>query len=448
VATRSEIMKQVCTHLYGLVVVDNQARIVFVEENYAKLKGWKMEDIIGRYIKDVVSTSRLPAVLETGKPILGDIFYSEGKPLICNRVPLVKDGVMIGAMSFSVFEGVDKLIYSVEELRSELNYYKEKLKKNSGIKYSLESIIGSSDAVVAMRSIILRAACANSTVLIQGETGTGKELVAHALHQESRRSHYPFVKLNCAAIPHELIESELFGYDEGAFTGARRTGKKGKFELAEKGTLFLDEVSQLSLAAQAKLLRALQEKEIERVGGTGPISVDIRIVAATNDDLEDLIKQGTFRSDLYYRLNVIPIKLPPLRERKIDIPLLIEKFIDKYGDQAGLGKVTIAPEAVEILIEYEWPGNIRELEHAVERAINHCNSNVLEPSHFQWLLPKIQKQGKLTAGRGIQEAKAATEKEIILNALQSTQGNKKKAAELLGIARPLLYQKMHRLGIN
>ena len=447
-ATRSEIMKQVCTHLYGLVVVDNQARIVFVEENYAKLKGWKMEDIIGRYIKDVVSTSRLPAVLETGKPILGDIFYSEGKPLICNRVPLVKDGVMIGAMSFSVFEGVDKLIYSVEELRSELNYYKEKLKKNSGIKYSLESIIGSSDAVVAMRSIILRAACANSTVLIQGETGTGKELVAHALHQESRRSHYPFVKLNCAAIPHELIESELFGYDEGAFTGARRTGKKGKFELAEKGTLFLDEVSQLSLAAQAKLLRALQEKEIERVGGTGPISVDIRIVAATNDDLEDLIKQGTFRSDLYYRLNVIPIKLPPLRERKIDIPLLIEKFIDKYGDQAGLGKVTIAPEAVEILIEYEWPGNIRELEHAVERAINHCNSNVLEPSHFQWLLPKIQKQGKLTAGRGIQEAKAATEKEIILNALQSTQGNKKKAAELLGIARPLLYQKMHRLGIN
>jgi transcriptional regulator with PAS, ATPase and Fis domain len=441
-------MEQVCTHLYGLVVVDNKGRIVFVEEEYAKFKGWKMEDIVGRYIKDIVPTSRLPAVLETGKSILGDIFYSEGKPLICNRVPLVKDGVMIGAMSFSVFEGVDKLLYSVEELRNQLSYYKEKLKKQSGIKYSLENIIGSSDAVVAMRSTILRAAGANSTVLIQGETGTGKELVAHALHQESRRSHYPFIKLNCAAIPHELIESELFGYDEGAFTGARRAGKKGKFELAEKGTLFLDEVSQLSLAAQAKLLRALQEKEIERVGGMNPISVNIRVVAATNDDLEEQIKQGTFRSDLYYRLNVIPIKLVPLRERKTDIPLLVEKFIDNYGYQAGLGKVTIAPEAMEIFLGYDWPGNIRELEHAVERAINLCNSNVLEPSHFGWLLPKIQKQGKLTAGRGIQEAKAAIEKEIILNALQSTQGNKKKAAELLGIARPLLYQKIRRLGIS
>ncbi|MDF2635851.1 MAG: sigma54 specific transcriptional regulator, Fis family [Pelosinus sp.] len=447
-ARRSEIMEQVCTHLYGLVVVDNKGRIVFVEEEYAKFKGWKMEDIVGRYIKDIVPTSRLPAVLETGKSILGDIFYSEGKPLICNRVPLVKDGVMIGAMSFSVFEGVDKLLYSVEELRNQLSYYKEKLKKQSGIKYSLENIIGSSDAVVAMRSTILRAAGANSTVLIQGETGTGKELVAHALHQESRRSHYPFIKLNCAAIPHELIESELFGYDEGAFTGARRAGKKGKFELAEKGTLFLDEVSQLSLAAQAKLLRALQEKEIERVGGMNPISVNIRVVAATNDDLEEQIKQGTFRSDLYYRLNVIPIKLVPLRERKTDIPLLVEKFIDNYGYQAGLGKVTIAPEAMEIFLGYDWPGNIRELEHAVERAINLCNSNVLEPSHFGWLLPKIQKQGKLTAGRGIQEAKAAIEKEIILNALQSTQGNKKKAAELLGIARPLLYQKIRRLGIS
>lgn len=355
---------------------------------------------------------------------------------------------MIGAMSFSVFEGVDKLLYSVEELRSQLSYYKEKLKKQSGTKYSLESIIGSSDAAVAMRSTIVKAACVNSTVLIQGETGTGKELVAHALHQESRRSHYPFIKLNCAAIPNELIESELFGYEEGAFTGARRSGKKGKFELAEKGTLFLDEVSQLSLSAQAKLLRALQEKEIERVGGTGPIPVNIRIIAATNDDLEEQVKQGNFRSDLYYRLNVIPIKLAPLRERKSDIPLLVEKFIDKYKDQAGVGKVTIAPEAMGIFLEYEWPGNIRELEHAVERAIHLCNSSVLEPSHFGWLMPKIQKQGKLSAGRGIQEAKAAIEKEIILEALQSAQGNKKKAAELLGIARPLLYQKIRRLGIN
>jgi len=448
VTSPSEIMKQVHIHLYGLVVVDVKARIIFVEENYAKFKGWDIKNVIGRHIKELAPTSRLPAVLESGKPILGDIFYSEGKPLICNRFPLFKNGVLIGAMSYAVFDGVDKLIESVQELRSQLDYYKNKVKTHSGTRYSLTDIIGSSDSAVDLRSAILKAACTNSTVLIQGETGTGKELVAHALHQESRRSHYPFVKLNCAAIPHDLIESELFGYDEGAFTGARRSGKKGKFELADKGTLFLDEVSQLSLAAQSKLLRALQEREIERVGGGGTIPVDVRIVAATNDNLEDMIKQGSFRLDLFYRLNVIPIKLVPLRERKSDIPLLVEKFTAKYGDLAGLGSVSVSSEVLELLRKYDWPGNVRELEHAIERTINLCDSSTIETCHFQWLLPKIIGQGKQIAGRGINEVKAAAEKEIIVNALQSTRGNRTKAAVLLGIARPLLYQKMRRLGIN
>ena len=444
----SEIMKQVFAHMAGMVVVDNQSRIVFVEENYAKSRGIDPRQVIGRYVKDVIPTSKLPTVVETGKPILGDVYFYEGKTVICNRFPLIKDGVIIGAMSYQVFEAVEELFKSIQELRSQLDYYKEKMKKYVGVRYSLGDIIGSSPAVESVRTAILKTACTNATVLIQGETGTGKELVAHALHQESRRSHYPFVKLNCAAIPQELIESELFGYDEGAFTGARRTGKKGKFELANKGTLFLDEISQLSMAAQAKLLRVLQEKEIERVGGAEQIPVDVRIVAATNESLENMVKQGTFRADLYYRLNVIPIKVAPLRERKSDIPLLAKKFADKYGDQAGLGDVIIDPEAMKLIMEYEWPGNIRELEHAVERAINICNSSYLEICHFEWLLPKIQNQGKAPSGRSILEARAATEKEIILSALQATKGNKKKAAELLNIARPLLYQKMRRLGIN
>lgn len=444
----SEIMKQVFAHMAGMVVVDHQSRLVFVEETYAKSRGFDPQQVIGRHVKEIIPTSKLPTVIETGKPILGDVFCYVGKTVICNRYPLIKDGVIIGAMSYQVFEGVDELFQSIQELRSQLDYYKEKVKKYSGVRYSLGDIIGSSPAAVGMRTAILKASCTNATVLIQGETGTGKELVAHALHQESRRSHYPFVKLNCAAIPQELIESELFGYDEGAFTGARKTGKKGKFELADKGTLFLDEISQLSMAAQAKLLRVLQEKEIERIGGAETIPVDVRIVAATNDSLENMVKQGTFRADLYYRLNVIPIKVASLRERRSDIPLLIKKFTDKYGDQAGLGAVTIDPEALELIMEYEWPGNIRELEHAVERAINLCNSSSLEVCHFEWLLPKIQNKGKTAAGRSIQDARAATEKEIILNALQATQGNKKKAAELLDIARPLLYQKMRRLGIN
>ena len=444
----SEIMKHVFAHMAGMVVVDHQSRIVFVEETYAKSRGIDPRHVIGRYVKDVIPTSKLPTVVETGKPILGDVFYYEGKTVICNRFPLIKDGSIIGAMSYQVFEAVDELFQSIQELRSQLDYYKEKMKKYTGVRYSLGDIIGSSPAAVGIRSAILKTACTNATVLIQGETGTGKELVAHALHQESRRAHYPFVKLNCAAIPQELIESELFGYDEGAFTGARRAGKKGKFELADKGTLFLDEISQLSMAAQAKLLRVLQEKEIERVGGAEQIPVNVRIVAATNDSLENMVKQGTFRADLYYRLNVIPIKVPPLRERRSDIPLLVKKFADKYGDQAGLGAVIVDPEAMKLIMEYQWPGNIRELEHAIERAINLCNSSILEICHFEWLLPKIQNTGRMAAGRTIQDARAATEKEIIMNALQATRGNKKKAAELLDIARPLLYQKMRRLGIH
>jgi transcriptional regulator with PAS, ATPase and Fis domain len=446
-AKHSEILKQVFTHMWGLVVVDHLSRIVLVEEKYGRSRGFDPEAAIGRYVKEVIPDSKLPIVVETGKPILGDVFYHQGKPLICNRLPLVKDGILIGAMSFQVFEMPEMFFESINELQSQLNYYKEKVKKYSGVRYSLSDIIGTSRVTDAMRVAILKAASTNATVLIQGETGTGKELAAHALHQESRRNHYSFVKLNCAAIPKELIESELFGYEEGSFTGARKTGKKGKFETADKGTLFLDEISQLSMAAQAKLLRVLQEKEIERVGGTDSIPVDVRIVAATNDNLDDMVKKGTFRADLYYRLNVIPIRLPPLRERSSDIPLLVEKFVEKYGDQAGLGTMTVYPEVLELLMKYDWPGNIRELEHAVERAINLCNSNVLEAKHFEWMLPKILNMGHMIKGRSIQDAKAATEKEIILDALQAAKGNKKKAAELLNIARPLLYQKMHRLGM-
>lgn len=446
-AKHSEILKQVFSQMWGLVVVDHLSRIVFVEEKYARSRGFDPKAVIGRYVKDVIPDSKLPIVVETGKPILGDVFYHQGKPLICNRFPLVKDGVLIGAMSFQVFDMPEMFIESIKELQDQLHYYKEKAKKYSGAKYSLTDIVGSSKACEALRAAILKAASTNATVLIQGETGTGKELVAHALHQESRRAHYPFVKLNCAAIPKELIESELFGYEEGAFTGARKSGKKGKFEQADKGTLFLDEISQLSMSAQAKLLRVLQEKEIERVGGSGSIPVDVRIVAATNDNLEDMVKKNAFRADLFYRLNVIPIRVPPLRERRSDIPLLVEKFVEKFGAQAGLGEIRILPEVVDLLMKYDWPGNIRELEHAVERAINLCNSNTLETKHFEWLLPKILGRSHIIQGQSIKDAKASAEKEVILAALRTTQGNKKKAAELLNIARPLLYQKMRRLGI-
>ncbi len=435
----------------GLVVVDHETKIVFLNEEYAETIGKDPKEALGRPVRQVIPESKLPVVVESGKAILGDVYYVLGKPTVCNRIPLRQDGVLIGAMSFEVFGEIkqsDKLFASLQELHSQIDYYKEKLKRLSGSRYCLADIIGSSSAAIKLRKDILKSACTNSTVLIQGETGTGKELVAHALHQESLRAHHPFVKLNCGAIPSELIESELFGYEEGAFTGANRKGKKGKFELADKGTLFLDEISQLPMVAQVKLLRALQEREIERVGGETPIPVDVRIVAASNNDLGEMVKQGTFRADIFYRLNVIPISVPPLRERKSDIPELVELFARKYGDQAGLSSLSVASEVLALLAELEWHGNIRELENSVERAVGMCNGSVLDISHFEWLLPMKRNEMLEIEGKSLEEAKTAFEKNIIVNALLTTSNNVKKTAELLHIDRSLLYQKMRRLGIQ
>jgi transcriptional regulator with PAS, ATPase and Fis domain len=450
-ATRIEILEKVLTQMRGLVVVDHETNIVFLNEEYAETIGKDPKEALGRPVRQVIPESKLPVVVESGKAILGDVYYVLGKPTVCNRIPLRQGGVLIGAMSFEVFGEIkqsDKLFASLQELHSQIDYYKEKLKRLSGSRYSLADIIGTSSAAVKLRKDILKSACTNSTVLVQGETGTGKELVAHALHQESLRAHHPFVKLNCGAIPSELIESELFGYEEGAFTGANRKGKKGKFELADKGTLFLDEISQLPMVAQVKLLRALQEREIERVGGETPIPVDVRIVAASNNDLEEMVRRGTFRADIFYRLNVIPISVPPLRERKSDIPELAERFAKKYGEQAGLSSVMVAPDVLELLSELEWRGNIRELENSVERAIGMCNGHVLDLSHFEWLLP-MKRNGMIEVkGKSLEEAKSGFEKSLIVDALLSTSNNIKKTAELLRIDRSLLYQKMRRLGIQ
>lgn len=450
--SRLEILQEFLDQLHGLVVVDRESNIVFIDAQYANALGYDDKEIIGLPVKQIIPNSKLPVVLESGKAIWGDVFCYLGHTSICNRWPLMKDGKIIGAVSYSVFDRLkesDNLFESLQELRGQLDYYRDKLKMYSGARYTLADIVGTSDGVVELHKAILRAGCTDSTVLIQGETGTGKELVAHSLHQESLRTHHPFIKLNCAAMPYDLIESELFGYEEGAFTGARKTGKKGKFELANKGTLFLDEVSQLTMPAQAKLLRALQEKEIERVGGTTPVSVNVRIVAASNDDLEAMVKQGTFRSDLFYRLNVVPIKIPPLRERMSDIPALVKKFVEKYGEQAGLGPVEVSPEALDLLQGYGWPGNIRELENAVERAVGLCRTGLLDISHFEWLMPKIQKPFRIANTQDpIKEAKDAAERNVILKILHETGGNITKAAEVLHMDRSLLYQKMRRLGIK
>ncbi len=323
-------------------------------------------------------------------------------------------------------------------------------------------IIGSSQGTSELYSVLERVADTPTTVLITGESGTGKELVARALHEHSSRKDKPFIKVNCAAIPKELIESELFGYERGAFTGAVAS-KPGRFELANGGTLFLDEIGEIPIEMQVKLLRVLQESEFERVGGIKTIRVDVRLVAATNRDLKKLIAAGSFREDLFYRLNVVPIRLPALRERPGDIPLLVEHFLAKFNERLRKKVEGVEPEASELLTQYPWPGNIRELENVIERAVLFCDATKLHasdlppdvrgiPALANVPLPEADLQAALAGEGGLKEhvkvAMSRLEKELVSRALQQTSGNVTHAARLLKISRKGLQLKMKELGLR
>jgi nitrogen regulation protein NR(I) len=323
-------------------------------------------------------------------------------------------------------------------------------------------IIGHSAGILELYAILERVADTPTTALITGESGTGKELVARALHEHSSRKDKPFIKVNCAAIPKELIESELFGYERGAFTGAV-TSKPGRFELANGGTLFLDEIGEIPIEMQVKLLRALQESEFERVGGIKTIRVDVRLVAATNRDLKKLIAAGSFREDLFYRLNVVPVRLPALRERTGDIPLLVEHFLGKFNDRLRKKVEGVEPEALEILVQYPWPGNIRELENVIERAVLFCDTQRLSagnlPAEIRGInamtsspLPEADLSAALAGEGGLKEhvkvAMSRLEREIVSRALLQTGGNVTHAARLLKISRKGLQLKMKELGLR
>ena len=324
-------------------------------------------------------------------------------------------------------------------------------------------IIGRSPEMSAIYGIIEKVADTPSTVLITGESGTGKELVARALHEHGRRRDQPFIKVNCAAIPPDLIESELFGYEKGAFTGAV-TSKPGRFELADGGTLFLDEIGEIPVSMQVKLLRAIQEQEFERVGGIKTLRVDVRLITATNRSLKDEISQGRFREDLYYRLNVVHVELPPLRARTSDIPLLLEHFVVRLGERLGRKVLGFSDEARQALLAYDWPGNIRELENVVERCMLFCDGERIELEHLPPETRAVGESGRISTERAVAEADAAPpdaglkdvvkeatarlEKELIQRALERTGGNVTHAAKLLKISRKSLQVKMKEHGLR
>jgi len=322
------------------------------------------------------------------------------------------------------------------------------LREALGQRYEYPNIVARSAKMQEVLAIVERIAPTQSTVLIGGESGVGKDLIARAIHQKSRRSSGPFIKINSTAIPENLLESELFGYEKGAFTGAAAS-KPGKFELADKGTLFLDEIGDVPAATQVKLLRVLQEREFERLGGTRTIKVDVRLVAATNRDLRAALEEGTFREDLYYRLNVVPIDIPPLREHKEDIPDLVKLFLARFSQQSGKQITGLAPAAMDMLMAFHWPGNVRELENIIERAVALAEGPVLQPSDIHLDTERRSRAATSDTAPFLPEGQTIEqwEDEMIREALRRANGNKSQAARLLGLSRNALRYRLSKIGI-
>jgi transcriptional regulator with PAS, ATPase and Fis domain len=347
---------------------------------------------------------------------------------------------------------IEKILRKYHLIKDKLQYYEQELRRYSLAKYSLENIIGSAECILRLKKLARKYARSNSPVLITGDTGTGKECFAHAIHLSSPRKNWPFIRVNCAAIPGELLESELFGYESGAFTGANNKGKAGKFELADKGTIFLDEIGSMNLNMQAKILRILEEKELERVGGTKVKKIDFRVISATNQNLEALIKKDQFRLDLYYRLVVLSMYIPPLMERRGDILQLCKHFIQSINQEAGTHVKQIDEKAMGVLMNWDWPGNVRELRNVIERAANVSDDGVIKivdlPEYLTNHRPDENTSDDATRHiASLKRSKNQFEKEALESALERTYWNKSRAAKLLGISRPLLYALIKKYGL-
>lgn len=433
----------------GLVITDPDGYILLLNRTYCRFLEVDPDEVIGKHVTEVIENTRMHIVGKTGKAEWGQVQIINGSEALVHRIPIYHDSKVVAVVGKVLFQDVQKLhalSQRVKMLNKELAYYKEEYMKRSGLRHRLQDIIGSSPAMKMVKEMIRKVAGSTATVFINGESGTGKEMVAHAIHFASPRQKGPFVKVNCAAIPENLMESILFGYAEGAFTGAIEGGRKGKFEMADGGTIFLDEIGELPLSMQAKLLRVLQEKEVEPVGSVYPKSVDVRILAASNRDLEKMVRNQRFRSDLYYRLNVVTLTLPPLRERMEDFPELVEHILKECSKEMGIYVKEVSDEAMACLCKHHWPGNVRELRNVLERTLHFMDGHVIEKHH----LPDYLKNSEVSDNTlfPLKNAIAKAEKEAIQFALKITEGDRDKAIQLLGISRSGFYQKLKKYGIE
>lgn len=437
-----------------IILLNKHTEIVMINQPFSDYLGCSREEIIGKRVDEVDPNTRFPYVFKSKKPeIYCKHKFSNGHTALVHRIPVLDDEGEIeygfGMVVFDDLRSLQEVLERNKLLEGKLMIYQEELKNIRGAKYSWDTIIGNSIVMQKVKYMASKAAKTDSNVLIVGESGTGKELFAHAIHNDSKRFDGPFVKINCAAIPKDLLESELFGYEEGAFTGAKKHGKVGKFELANGGTIFLDEIGDMPMDMQVKILRVLQEKEIERIGGNRTIPIDTRIIAATNRDLARRIKENEFREDLYYRLNVINIEVPPLRKRKEDVELITLRLMDKLSNSLGRYVSNITVEALESLKSYNWPGNIRELENVIERAINMTESESIELQHLPaFMISEESEEPRDLPLVSLRSAVEEVEKTTISNCLKAVGFNKLKAAKVLGISRTSLYEKVEKYHIE
>lgn len=432
----------------GIVVVDNQGLILEINDAYCRFLGDKKENLYGKHVEDVIENTRLHIVIKTGEAERGRIQRIGGQDMIVHRIPIKKGNRIESAIGVLVFKDIGEMNEILERI-SNSSKVKQQLDATHKENYYLDKIIGHSPVIMKAKELARKASGIPSTVLITGPSGTGKELFAQAIHELSRYSKSNFVSVNCSAIPESLLESELFGYERGAFTGAKKSGKKGKFELAENGTLFLDEIGDMPLLMQSKILRVLQDKTLEPIGSTTKKRINVRIIAATNRNLEDMVKKGLFREDLYYRLNVIRMKLPSLREHMEDVPPLINYFIKKYCQEFGFPLKNLSENCWEMLKNYNWPGNTRELINLCERMVGLSEERLTLtdkdlPENIQYSTSISKKRTTPV----IKEVSESTEKTLIIEILSECKGNKTAAASKLGIQRSTLYKKMFKYKIQ
>ncbi|WP_290701161.1 sigma 54-interacting transcriptional regulator [Amphritea sp.] len=430
----------------GAIAIDQECRIVWLSQQYRELMELPDNtEFIGQLVNDILPTTQLPRILKTGQPSFLDLMQINNRWCAVTRLPLKNpDGSVFGAIGFVFYDDLENLQPLFDKFaRLKKQLVSENLLRTS--KYELDDLIGNSPALLKIKRQALRSAQLDTTILLLGETGTGKELLAQGIHNASPRSDAPFVGINMAALPESLVEAELFGTAAGAYTGASKNGRLGKIQLAAGGTLFLDEIADISAAIQAKLLRVIQEREVEALGSNRLEKVDVRIIAATSQDLKQLVDKGLFRADLYYRLNVLPLQLPALRERATDIPALSSYLMKKIAHESGLPALNLSQDALSWLQHYHWPGNVRELHNRLERACVMAEQELISAEDLG--ADDLNTGPPVNVFSDFNQIKHHAEAEALQQALTQCQHNKTKAARLLGISRATLYNRIKRLNM-